>query len=168
MLQEEELLDTAPADLAIEDDDSDGSSIDGRLLMAVTHEFMTNPDEANDNDIPLPVNMHCCLLDGLQRDSLQTALANTDLPPAEQQQLHELIVESEDVFANDPSELPGIRTVAYTPELWDPDAKLIACKLRRYAWLERDIIRAEVDKMLAAAVVRPSTSPWARCPGPKT
>ena len=82
---------------------------------------------------------------------------STSLSARERAQVMEAI--SEGIYSSE--EIPFGRVQGYTHEIDTGTAKPIYQALRRTSPAEREIVRREVEKMLAMGVIRPSKSPWA-------
>ena len=80
----------------------------------------------------------------------------SNLTVQEQQQLQELMGEFPAIFR----ETPG-RTTVTEHEIHVGDAAPIRQKPYRVLYSQRDVVKRELEEMMVAGVIRPSTSPWA-------
>lgn len=92
-------------------------------------------------------------------DALERVIPS-DLPAAESARLRDFLTRNRDVFSSDPSKVRPANVPAHTiptalgqPPLRQPP--------RRVHPALQEVHAAEVDKMLAAGVIKPSSSPWA-------
>ena len=72
--------------------------------------------------------------------------------------LSDLLHEYQDLFPQRVADMPGIKCPPFRIEL-EEGARPAAIKQRRWSRLERDSIRIELDVMLEAKIIEPSTSP---------
>ena len=94
-------------------------------------------------------------------DVFDLAQAQANWPGGAVECLKQMLVKWRHVW--DAQEIVG-RTNKWEHRLETGTAQPIALPLRRIAWLERDMIREEVDKMKAQKVVVESDSPWSSPP----
>ena len=80
----------------------------------------------------------------------------SNLTVQQQQQLQELMGEFPAIFR----ETPG-RTTVTEHEIHVGDATPIRQKPYRVPYSQRDVVKRELEEMMATGVIRPSTSPWA-------
>ena len=80
----------------------------------------------------------------------------SNLMVQQQQQLQELMEEFPAIFR----ETPG-RTTLTEHEIHVGDAAPIRQKPYRVPYSQRDVVKRELEEMMAAGVIQPSTSPWA-------
>jgi RNase H-like domain found in reverse transcriptase/Reverse transcriptase (RNA-dependent DNA polymerase)/Integrase zinc binding domain/Integrase core domain/Zinc knuckle/Aspartyl protease len=92
-------------------------------------------------------------------DTKKPALDLEHVAVEEKLPLEEVLGKHEHLFAESQLDCPGIKDATYRCEL-EPGSKPFSAKARRYAPHQRDIIRVELDKMLAAKVIEKSASPW--------
>jgi transposase InsO family protein len=102
-------------------------------------------------------------LSDLRSPDLASTLKRLDpkLSGEQRQEFAGLLHEYSDLFPSGIRDLKGIREFEYSIELEEgANRRPVSCRLRRYAPHETEAIRAELDMMLAASIVRPSKSPW--------
>jgi hypothetical protein len=75
------------------------------------------------------------------------------------EEINELLLTYKDLFVQHFTEIPGIQFQQCTIKL-KPDATPVACRMPRYSPEQREVIKGEIDKMLDAGVIEPSTAPW--------
>ena len=80
----------------------------------------------------------------------------SNLKVQQQQQLQELMGEFPAIFR----ETPGHTTVT-EHEIHVGDAAPIRQKPYQVPYSQQDVVKGELEEMMAAGVIRPSTSPWA-------
>ena len=111
----------------------------------------------SDEDIPvrgmLEENLYPLDAETVEID--MSVIAST-LSVVEQRQLCELLQEFSPVIQTTPG-----RTTMAEHEIYVGDTPPIRQRPYRIPYSRRDIVREEVEKMLADRVIRPSTSPWA-------
>ena len=84
---------------------------------------------------------------------------NQDLPSAEKQAITDLLLKYSDCFASTTSELGRSNIVQHSI---DTSTHAPLCQPPyKSAWKEREVIQSQVEDMLKAGVVEPSSSPWA-------
>uniref|UniRef100_A0A131Z524 Tick transposon n=1 Tax=Rhipicephalus appendiculatus TaxID=34631 RepID=A0A131Z524_RHIAP len=93
-----------------------------------------------------------------------TGSTTPTLPPPTGEQssspsLPSILARHQAVFAENTAELPGTNLLQH--HIPTGDHSPICVPLRRYAERERAVIAEQVDEMLAAGIIRPSSSPWA-------
>ena len=80
----------------------------------------------------------------------------------EKDKLRDLLIEFEEVFAKDDFDLGKFTAVEH--EIDTGDARPIKIPMRRNPIHKQQEIDRQIDKMLAAGVIKPSTSSWASAP----
>ncbi|PKA45950.1 RNA-directed DNA polymerase like [Apostasia shenzhenica] len=114
-------------------------------------------DHMDPRDHPLPpieLNKHITIADG------KTVLISKDFPDNQKPALAPLLSEYFDVFAWEPSDMPGIqRAVAEHRLSLKPEATPVRQKKRSFGGKKQRAIREEVAKLLAAEFIREITFP---------
>ena len=80
------------------------------------------------------------------------------LQPDQQQALFNLVAANEDIFSRSSSDLGCITSIMH--EVDTGDAKPIKLPPYRLSYHEKDIMRAELEKMLSAGIIEPCVSNW--------
>ena len=80
----------------------------------------------------------------------------------EYQQLTDLVVEFQDVFAKDDFDLGEFTAISHAVDTGE--AKPVKQRMRRTPEKKFDEEKQNLDKMLKAKVIEPSTSEWASAP----
>ena len=116
-------------------------------------------DSETEREIEIPVT-GMRLEDNLYSTGESSAVnlddVTSNLTVQQQQQLQELMGEFSAIFR----ETPG-RTTVTEHEIHVGDAAPIRQKPYQVPYSQRDVVKRELEEMMAAGVIRPSTSPWA-------
>lgn len=86
-----------------------------------------------------------------------------DLTANQQAQLYALFTEFIDVFAVDPKQPSQTSIVEHEIRL-KPNAKPVSVNQYRMPYVDREFLKAEVQRLLQSKLISPSTSPWGASP----
>ena len=87
-------------------------------------------------------------------------LSSSDLNENQKEQIQQLIIEYQNIFAENPSDIGCTHLLTYDIRL-KANTKPIRHRAYKTGWRQREIIESQVDEWLENGIIKPSMSEWA-------
>ena len=87
-------------------------------------------------------------------------LSSSDLNEKQKEQIQQLIIEYQNIFAENPSDIGCTHLLTYDIRL-KANTKPIRHRAYKTGWRQREIIESQVDEWLENGIIKPSMSEWA-------